>query len=80
MRDMAYVAIHSCGKIVAASVDIPDNKDCARHVASWIRRGEPVKRMSVEKARRSEWCQCYRKPKAAAEAEPEEAAQAAMLE
>ena len=65
--DMAYVAIHSCGKIVAASVDVPVNTSCARHVASWIRRGEVVKRMSVEKARRSEWCQCYRKaPKVAA--------------
>lgn len=82
MRDMAYAAIHSCGKIVAASVDVPDNKACAQDVASWIRRGEPVRRMSVAKARRSNWCQCYRKSPKASEAagEPKEAAQAALLE
>lgn len=58
---MAYVAIHSCGKIVAASVDEPDNKGCASDVASWIRRRETVKRFTVEKVRRAEWCRCFRK-------------------
>jgi len=32
VRDMAYVAIHSCGKIVAASVDTPDNTEHHGHV------------------------------------------------
>ena len=64
MSEFAYVAIHDCGHIVAATVDSPDNKDKSRHVAGWIRRGEVVERMAVEDVRKAEWCKCYRKPKA----------------
>ncbi|KKN15058.1 hypothetical protein LCGC14_0989910 [marine sediment metagenome] len=64
MSEFAYVAIHTCGRIVAATVDSPDNKGKSRHVASWIRRGEPVERMAVEDVRKADWCECYRaKPK-----------------
>ena len=67
MSEFAYVAIHSCGKIVAATVDSPDNKGKSRHVAGWIRRGEAVERMAVEDVRKADWCECYRsKPKRAA--------------
>lgn len=63
MSEFGYVAIHSCGHIVAATVDSPDNKDKARHVASWIRRNEPVKRMRIEDVRKAEWCKCFRPKK-----------------
>lgn len=64
MSEFAYVAIHSCGHIVAATVDSSDNKDKSRHVASWVRRNEPVERMVIEDVRKAEWCKCYRlKPK-----------------
>ena len=64
MSEYAYVAIHTCGRIVAATVDSADNKDKSRHVASWIRRNEPVERMAIEDVRKADWCQCFRsKPK-----------------
>ncbi len=57
---MSYVAIHSCGRIVAATVDRQeDAKTVAREVARWVRLGDKVNRMSVEKARRSDWCECW---------------------
>lgn len=64
MSEFAYVAFHTCGYIVAATMDTPDNKGKSRHVASWIRRGEVVERMAIEDVRKAEWCKCYRKPKA----------------
>ena len=64
MSEFAYVALHSCGLIVAATVDSSDNKDKSRHVASWIRRNEPVERMLIEDVRKADWCKCFRpKPK-----------------
>ncbi len=64
MSEFGYVAIHTCGHIVAATVDSPDNPSKSRHVASWIRRGEPVERMAIEDVRKADWCQCFRpKPK-----------------
>jgi hypothetical protein len=64
MSEYGYVAIHSCGRIVAATVDSPENKAKSRHVASWIRRGEAVERMAVDDVRKADWCECYQsKPK-----------------
>ncbi len=64
---MSYVAIHSCGRIVAATVDMKEHaKAVARDVARWVRLGDKVQRMSVEKARRSDWCECWRNKKARA--------------
>lgn len=64
MSEYAYVAIHKCGLIVAATMDVLENKGRSRDVAGWIRRGEPVQRMVVEDVRKAEWCKCYRKKKA----------------
>ena len=64
MSEFGYVAIHSCGKIVAATVDSPDNKGKSRDVARWIRLGDIVERMAVEDVRKADWCECFRsKPK-----------------
>ena len=61
MNEYAYVAIHTCGRIVGATDDSPDNKGRSRHVADWIRRGEPVERMAIEDVRKADWCKCFRK-------------------
>ena len=61
MDEFAYVAIHTCGGIVAATVDSPENKSKSRDVAGWIRRDEPVHRMTIEDVRKAEWCKCFRK-------------------
>jgi hypothetical protein len=61
MADMAYAAIHKCGRIVAATVDSPGNKAKSRHVSGWIRRGEAVEHMEMEAVRKGDWCECYRK-------------------
>ena len=60
MNDFAYVAIHTCGHIVAATVDSPDNKGKSRDVAGWMRRNEPVERMAIEDVRKANWCKCLR--------------------
>ena len=63
--DWAYVAFHSCGRIVAASVDCPENKEhIADDVASWIRRGDRVERLSLPLTRNAVWCQCKKPPDA----------------
>ena len=57
---MAYVAIHSCGKIVEAAVDDPDSrKETARRIARWVSGGDIVERHSVVDMRRAAWCKCY---------------------
>jgi hypothetical protein len=62
MSDFAYVAIHECGRIVAASVDDPDHKrEVARDIGGWIRRGEAVERLPLDQVRKAAWCTCYRK-------------------
>lgn len=59
MGDMAYVAFHSCGRICAVTIERPETRPhVARDVASWIRRGERVERMSVAEAKATNWCQC----------------------
>ena len=68
MSEFGYVSIHSCGRIVAATVDSPENKGKSRHVASWIRRGETVERMRVEDVRKAEWCSCWDKSPSAEKA------------
>lgn len=49
-----------CSKMVAAAVDIPEHKkDTAKEVASWIRDGLLVSRMTVAEVRASDWgCEC----------------------
>lgn len=62
---MSYVAFHECGRIVAATVDNKEHaKAVAIDVARWVRLGDKVQRMSVEKARRSAWCECWRNKEA----------------
>lgn len=59
---MAYVAIHECGQIVAATVDYPEHKrDVARDVGNWLRRGNLIERRTVADAREADWCKCFRK-------------------
>ncbi|KKK51069.1 hypothetical protein LCGC14_3118650 [marine sediment metagenome] len=65
VSEFGYVAIHSCGKIVAATVDSPENKGKSRDVAGWIRRNESVERMAIEAVRKDTWCKCYRSKKKA---------------
>ena len=60
VSEFAYVAIHTCGNIVAATVDSSDNKGKSRDVAGWIRRNEIVERMAIEDVRKADWCKCYR--------------------
>ena len=65
MSEFAYVAIHTCGHIVAATVDTPENKGRSRDVAGWIRRDEIVERREIEDVRKAEWCKCYRSKRTA---------------
>lgn len=68
MTEMAYVAIHSCGRIVAGTVDVPEHRRITgRDVAGWIRRGDTIKHISLDKAKAQDWCDCWRK---AAKAKP----------
>lgn len=53
-----YLAKRPCGKISAASWDDPGHeKDVAKSVASWIRRGDTVERVErFEGDPMPEWC------------------------
>ena len=56
MSSMAYVGLKPCGCIGAAFVDRPEYaKDIAREVASWIRNGLTVERMTTEEVRAADW-------------------------
>lgn len=73
--DMAYAARHTCGRIVAITVDRPEyQRDVAKFVASHIRLGLAVERMSVEQFRNDEtpMCQCFRtRARKAGETQPD---------
>ena len=65
MSDFAYTARHTCGHIVAASVDSPDyRKETAKEVARWIKDGDDVERLRVEEVRATIWCKCFDKREA----------------
>lgn len=60
-RSMAYVSkCRQCNGVISLQVDDPDRADdVARHVASEIRLGAYIERVSVETARGTrEWCVC----------------------
>lgn len=49
---MCYVARKSCGCIIAATVDEPDmQKENAKEVARWMRKGFTVDRVTVQHVR-----------------------------
>lgn len=55
-----YISRHTCGKIMAATVDRPgQEKRTAKFVADWIRRGEAVERCTSEDVRTWDWCKCF---------------------
>lgn len=56
VNGFAYVGRKPCGCIGAAFVDKPEHaKDIAREVASWIRDGLTVERMTTEEVRAADW-------------------------
>lgn len=57
-RDMAYIALCKCGKVVMCCVDEPKHKkDTAKEVASCLRAGFEIKRVTVEYVRNEiEFC------------------------
>ena len=57
--EFAYIAIHDCGHIVAATVDTSENKAKSRDVAGWLRRNERVERIPIEAVRAAHWCKCF---------------------
>ena len=63
-HDMTYLAIRpECGHAIAASVDSPqDRESVAEEVASYVRRGFIVTRVTAQEAREADWCECPRKP------------------
>lgn len=49
---MSYIAKKSCGCIIAACVDEPKyNKETAKDLASWIKKGYTIERVKTEFAR-----------------------------
>jgi len=60
--EMAFVGICSCGKLVYAGMDGKGEKrERNKEVMELIRDGYKVDRISVEKVRQMEWCNCERK-------------------
>jgi len=58
-NEMAYVAICECGGLVMATVDLPEyRKDVAKEVASCIKKGYEIGRMTVKKVKAAKWCKC----------------------
>lgn len=57
-KEMAYIALCKCGSIVMACVDVPEHKkDTAKTVASCIKDGFEIKRVTVEAVKKSlDWC------------------------
>ena len=57
-KDMAYIALCKCGKMVMFCVDLPGRaKDTAKEVAACIRKGFEIKRVTVEAVRNElEFC------------------------
>lgn len=60
-----YVGIKSCGHMVAAAVDRPENaKDNAKEVAKWMRSGLTIERRPVEDVRTQlQFCKCEKAAK-----------------
>jgi len=57
MNEMAYVAKCVCGGLIMACVDLPERKnDTAKEVASCLRAGYEISRMTVEEVRAHKWC------------------------
>lgn len=51
---MAYIGRKPCGCVTCITVDIPDmQKENAKEIAKWIRRGYTVEHVTVEVARKS---------------------------
>lgn len=57
----SFVAYGACGHLVACSVDRPAYaKDNAKAVASWIRDGLRVSKLTCAEVRAAKWCDCPR--------------------
>lgn len=58
MNEMAYIAKCKCGGMVMAVVDLPEHKkDTAKEVASCLRAGFEIERMTVEEVRAHPFCE-----------------------
>ncbi len=59
-HEHAYIGIKKCGCVVAAMADLPDHaNDVAREVASFIKSGLTIERVSCEEVRvRLTGCKC----------------------
>lgn len=55
----AYVAYCQCGGMVMATVDSEDRKrEVAKVIASCVRGGFPVQRITNDEVRQASWCKC----------------------
>ena len=64
-KTMSYVAKCKCGGIVMATMDIPNHaEDVAKEVASCLKAGFRITRMSCERVRKAAWCENQGKCKA----------------
>lgn len=77
--DMCYAAFSKCGCIAAINVDRPEYaKDIAKSVASWIREGREVHRITVAEGREAMrvrqpgWGPCHHEVEAKAAAKAAE--------
>ncbi len=63
-ESMTYIAKKSCGCVVAAAVDDPKHHDdVAKLVASCIRDGYVIERVTTEECRLAKWaCHCDELP------------------
>ena len=58
MSEMAYIAKCVCGGMIMAVVDLPDHKkDTAKEVASCLRAGYEIERLTVEEVRAHPFCE-----------------------
>ena len=59
MNDSYYLATHTCGFMLGATVDDPDHaKDVAKNIASWVRNGATISRHTNEPLPTG-FCQCF---------------------
>lgn len=56
----AYVAIGSCGHVVAACSADSSPKELADSLSRWAKRGASVERMTSEELKAA-WCRCVKK-------------------
>ncbi len=60
----SFVGIGACGLIVACAIDEPERaKDNAKFVASLMRSGVRIEKMTVAEVRVGKWCDCKHKAK-----------------